>query len=168
MLAFTAGGLIYIATSDHVPLLRSDQCSASIPTQFTSTMVGVISMQAILWWESITLFWPAKVINLCCRTVIFNKERTQQDSFVIPRIETYEEPQWIQVQKKSTQSILIESVRCMSALLVGRPVFQKNQLKIELQKVSDTNQLLLQTSFFFLLESYARAIAAAVATISRI
>ena len=56
MLAFTAGGFIYIATSDLVPLLRSDQCSASIPTQFTSTMVGIISMQAILWWESITLF----------------------------------------------------------------------------------------------------------------
>tara|TARA_B100000989_G_C19520408_1_gene463887 strand:+ start:1488 stop:1931 length:444 start_codon:yes stop_codon:yes gene_type:complete len=56
MLAFTAGGFIYIATSDLVPLLRSDQCSASIPTQFTSTMVGIISMQAILWWESMTLF----------------------------------------------------------------------------------------------------------------
>ena len=56
MLAFTAGGFIYIATSDLVPLLRSDQCSASIPPQFTSTMVGIISMQAILWWESITLF----------------------------------------------------------------------------------------------------------------
>ena len=56
MLAFTAGGFIYIATSDLVPLLRSDQCSASIPTQFTSTMVGIISMQAILWWESITFF----------------------------------------------------------------------------------------------------------------
>ena len=56
MLAFTAGGFIYIATSDLMPLLRSDECSASILTQFTSTMVGIASMQAILWWESISFF----------------------------------------------------------------------------------------------------------------
>ena len=51
MLAFTAGGFIYIATCDLVPLLRSEQLKISIPVQFVSTMVGIFSMQAILWLE---------------------------------------------------------------------------------------------------------------------
>ncbi len=55
MLAFTAGGFIYIATSDLVPLLRSEQLKASIPVQFASTMIGIMSMQAILWWEGANL-----------------------------------------------------------------------------------------------------------------
>lgn len=52
MLAFTAGGFIYIATSDLVPLLRSEKLKASIPVQFASITIGILSMQAILWWES--------------------------------------------------------------------------------------------------------------------
>lgn len=56
MLAFTAGGFIYIATSDLIPLLRSDQLKVSIPTQFASTMFGIFSMQAILWLEGFDFF----------------------------------------------------------------------------------------------------------------
>lgn len=55
MLAFTAGGFIYIATSDLVPLLRSEKLKASIPEQFASITIGILSMQAILWWESANL-----------------------------------------------------------------------------------------------------------------
>ena len=53
MLAFTAGGFIYIATCDLVPLLRSNELKIGFPAQFTATMVGIFSMQAILWIESI-------------------------------------------------------------------------------------------------------------------
>ena len=53
MLAFTAGGFIYIATCDLVPLLRSRELKIGIPAQFTATMVGVFSMQSILWMEGI-------------------------------------------------------------------------------------------------------------------
>lgn len=53
MLAFTAGGFIYIATCDLVPLLRSRELKIGIPAQFTATMVGVFSMQSILWLEGI-------------------------------------------------------------------------------------------------------------------
>ena len=52
MLAFTAGGFIYIATSDLVPLLRSKELKVGIPMQFAATMVGILSMQSILWYES--------------------------------------------------------------------------------------------------------------------
>ena len=52
MLAFTAGGFIYIATSDLVPLLRGKALRSSIPAQFAFTLVGIMSMQLILWWES--------------------------------------------------------------------------------------------------------------------
>ena len=52
MLAFTAGGFIYIATSDLVPLLRGKALRSSIPVQFAFTLVGIMSMQLILWWES--------------------------------------------------------------------------------------------------------------------
>ena len=53
MLAFTAGGFIYIATCDLVPLLRTKELKISLPSQFTATMVGIFSMQSILWFESI-------------------------------------------------------------------------------------------------------------------
>ena len=53
MLAFTAGGFIYIATCDLVPLLRSNELKIGFPAQFTATMAGIFSMQAILWIESI-------------------------------------------------------------------------------------------------------------------
>ena len=52
MLAFTAGGFIYIATSDLVPALRGKALRSSIPAQFAFTLVGIMSMQLILWWES--------------------------------------------------------------------------------------------------------------------
>jgi len=54
MLAFTAGGFIYIAASDLVPLLRSGELKVGLPTQITATLVGVLSMQMILWLENVT------------------------------------------------------------------------------------------------------------------
>ena len=54
MLAFTAGGFIYIAASDLVPLLRSNELKVQLPTQFTATLIGIFSMQSILWFENIT------------------------------------------------------------------------------------------------------------------
>ena len=56
MLAFTAGGFIYIATSDLVPLLRSNELKIRLSTQFTGTLLGILSMQSILWFEHIPLF----------------------------------------------------------------------------------------------------------------
>ena len=53
MLAFTAGGFIYIAASDLVPLLRSNELKLGLTAQYTATLVGVLSMQSILWFESI-------------------------------------------------------------------------------------------------------------------
>ena len=53
MLAFTAGGFIYIAASDLVPLLRSNELKVALPSQFAATMVGILSMQSILWFENI-------------------------------------------------------------------------------------------------------------------
>ena len=52
MLAFTAGGFIYIAASDLVPLLRSRELKVGLPMQFTATIVGILSMQSILWYEN--------------------------------------------------------------------------------------------------------------------
>tara|TARA_X000001036_G_scaffold395746_1_gene396905 strand:- start:2341 stop:2529 length:189 start_codon:yes stop_codon:yes gene_type:complete len=52
MLAFTAGGFIYIAACDLVPLLRSKEMKVGISMQFAATMVGILSMQSILWYES--------------------------------------------------------------------------------------------------------------------
>lgn len=54
MLAFTAGGFIYIAASDLVPLLRSKELNIGLPTQITASLIGVLSMQSILWLENIT------------------------------------------------------------------------------------------------------------------
>lgn len=54
LLAFTAGGFIYIATTDLMPLLRQASARLSLPMQATATMVGVLSMQAILWLEALT------------------------------------------------------------------------------------------------------------------
>jgi zinc and cadmium transporter len=54
LLAFTAGGFIYIATTDLMPLLRQASARLSLPVQATATLVGVFSMQAILWLEALT------------------------------------------------------------------------------------------------------------------
>jgi len=56
MLALTAGGFIYIAASDLVPLLRSNELKVALPIQFAATLVGVLSMQSILWLENIIQF----------------------------------------------------------------------------------------------------------------
>ena len=56
MLAFTAGGFVYIATSDLVPLLRTRELKSRLPTQFAATLFGVLSMQSILWMENLTYF----------------------------------------------------------------------------------------------------------------
>lgn len=53
LLAITAGGFIYIATSDLIPLLRQPKMKLTLPIQFAATAVGVISMQTILWLETI-------------------------------------------------------------------------------------------------------------------
>lgn len=54
LLAITAGGFIYIATTDLIPLLRQPNMKLTLPIQVTATAAGVISMQAILWLEAIT------------------------------------------------------------------------------------------------------------------
>jgi len=54
LLAFTAGGFIYIATTDLMPLLRQASARLTLPVQAAATFVGVLSMQAILWLEAIT------------------------------------------------------------------------------------------------------------------
>ena len=53
MLAFTAGGFIYIAASDLVPLLRSNEINVGLTEHYTGTLLGVLSMQSILWFENI-------------------------------------------------------------------------------------------------------------------
>jgi zinc and cadmium transporter len=52
LLAITAGGFIYIATTDLIPLLRQPKMKLALPIQVAATVVGVISMQAILWLEA--------------------------------------------------------------------------------------------------------------------
>lgn len=54
ILAFTAGGFIYIATTDLIPLLRSSGMKLDLSTQVVATVVGVVSMQSILWLETFT------------------------------------------------------------------------------------------------------------------
>jgi len=54
LLAFTAGGFIYIATTDLMPLLRQATARLSLPVHVCATIVGVFSMQAILWLEALT------------------------------------------------------------------------------------------------------------------
>jgi len=56
LLAFTAGGFIYIATSDLVPLLRDTAIKVGFRGQFASILTGIVSMQSILWVESALTF----------------------------------------------------------------------------------------------------------------
>jgi zinc and cadmium transporter len=51
LLALTAGGFIYIATSDLIPLLRSNDAKLPLRVHFLATLVGILSMQSILWVE---------------------------------------------------------------------------------------------------------------------
>ena len=53
LLAITAGGFIYIATTDLIPLLRQPNMKLALPIQVTATAIGVISMQTIVWLEAI-------------------------------------------------------------------------------------------------------------------
>ena len=53
LLAITAGGFIYIATTDLIPLLRQPSMKLALPIQVTATAIGVISMQTIVWLEAI-------------------------------------------------------------------------------------------------------------------
>lgn len=53
LLAITAGGFIYIATTDLIPLLQQPGMKLALPIQITATATGVISMQAIVWLETI-------------------------------------------------------------------------------------------------------------------
>ena len=52
LLAITAGGFIYIATTDLIPLLRQSKMKLAMPMHVAATATGVISMQAILWLEA--------------------------------------------------------------------------------------------------------------------
>ncbi len=54
MLALTAGGFIYIAAADLFPLLRSEALRGSLPSQFLAVLLGVLSMQLILWVEALS------------------------------------------------------------------------------------------------------------------
>lgn len=54
LLAFTAGGFIYIATTDLMPLLRQAGAKLSLPVHVFATVIGVLSMQSILWLEALT------------------------------------------------------------------------------------------------------------------
>jgi len=53
LLAFTAGGFIYIAATDLIPLLRERGSTLPLATQLSATTIGVASMQAVLWLEKI-------------------------------------------------------------------------------------------------------------------
>ena len=53
MLALTAGGFIYIAAGDLFPLLRSEALKDNGPSQFVAVLMGVLSMQLILWVEAV-------------------------------------------------------------------------------------------------------------------
>jgi zinc and cadmium transporter len=52
LLAITAGGFIYIATNDLIPLLRQSRMKLALPMHLAATAAGVISMQDILWLEA--------------------------------------------------------------------------------------------------------------------
>jgi zinc and cadmium transporter len=52
LLALTAGGFIYIATSDLIPLLRDNKVRLPLGAQMTATVVGIACMQSILWLEA--------------------------------------------------------------------------------------------------------------------
>ncbi len=51
LLAVTAGGFIYIATTDLIPLLRDREAPIPLPVQLSATAAGVFTMQLILWLE---------------------------------------------------------------------------------------------------------------------
>lgn len=53
LLAFTAGGFIYIAATDLIPLLRERASALPLATQLSATALGVASMQAVLWLEKV-------------------------------------------------------------------------------------------------------------------
>jgi zinc and cadmium transporter len=53
LLALTAGGFIYIATSDLIPLLRNNEVRLPIQVQVLATGVGIACMQSILWVEAL-------------------------------------------------------------------------------------------------------------------
>ena len=53
MLALTAGGFIYIAAGDLFPLLRTEALKDNGPSQFVAVLMGVLSMQLILWVEAV-------------------------------------------------------------------------------------------------------------------
>ena len=52
LLALTAGGFIYIAAGDLFPLLRSEGLKDKASSQVVAVLVGVLSMQLILWVEA--------------------------------------------------------------------------------------------------------------------
>ncbi len=51
LLALTAGGFIYIATSDLIPLLRKTESPFPLKVQMLATLTGIGCMQGILWME---------------------------------------------------------------------------------------------------------------------
>jgi len=51
LLALTAGGFIYLATSDLIPLLRNIEVKVPLRMQMFATFAGIGCMQAILWLE---------------------------------------------------------------------------------------------------------------------
>lgn len=53
LLALTAGGFIYIATSDLIPLLRKIETKLPLPVQVLATITGIACMQSILWVEAL-------------------------------------------------------------------------------------------------------------------
>ena len=55
LLALTAGGFIYVATSDLIPLLRSAEIRLPMHVQVIATVIGIACMQSILWVEALIL-----------------------------------------------------------------------------------------------------------------
>lgn len=53
LLALTAGGFIYIATSDLIPLLRNVEAKLSLRVQAFATIAGIGCMQGIVWMEAL-------------------------------------------------------------------------------------------------------------------
>jgi zinc and cadmium transporter len=53
LLALTAGGFIYIATSDLIPLLRNVEARLPLRVQAFATFTGIACMQGILWLEAV-------------------------------------------------------------------------------------------------------------------
>lgn len=51
LLAFTAGGFIYIAMTDLIPILKNTLKEISLPKQFSSTAAGIFIMQLIIFFE---------------------------------------------------------------------------------------------------------------------